>query len=682
MIRMGNPALRLIALAKFHKRMLLLTASAAAVISFILGVMAPPIFRAEAVLKVEPQSKSGPFANFTDPFSENQTALKDAEVLIYSQDVLNDVATELMASRVNPDLAFPNSIRLTDFSFRFKMVAKRLRSRLNLPVESQEKNVITPEHDQKVVAGLIRNQMRVVPDVEGRMLRLIVEAADRYLAQRICELVAEKFLKASLLKVQDELLRQEKYLVSTIDLQQDKITDLEKKLQQVKKNFSRLEMRGNVEQAGQGDAVGQIVERKGSLAEVEAELMTNERLYDEYSRELASADMFDDIKRLGLREKIEKDLAEIEYRRLEFVAVKGYPEGHPVLQNLKNESEKLNQLLTKVMGDNTSKEGSRRALAGTSKELSAKLVTVTDRIKWLNVKKDLLKSQVNKKEKQMSTALDLETQGGALSRDLSGHFEILRELRRHLEETRMKIVGAVNTANLLVPPSFPLIPVSLSVIRRTVFGFCAGGVFALMIFFLFDFARPRLLVKEDLSAMKVHTFGHIRFDHEAISHFVSCLLTLVPTKSETRKERQGQVVLFSMINLSLNLEYWLVEVAQMMVDAGFQIGVILVQDDDPQLRRETTMIEKIEVTRLHPDEISYSFPQLLGHMRRHNDWVMVLGKGLEPGPATLFLTRHADHLFYITRYGRSELGAIERIRSESNFTPGVNEHALVMNHIM
>jgi len=66
------------------------------------------------------------------------------------------------------------------------------------------------------------------------------------------------------------------------------------------------------------------------------------------------------------------------------------------------------------------------------------------------------------------------------------------------------------------------------------------------------------------------------------------------------------------------------------------------------------MVGSIEVTRLNPDEISFSFPQIMSRMRQKYDWIMVMGTGLEPGPATVFLTRHADHLFYITRFGRSE----------------------------
>jgi len=125
--------------------------------------------------------------------------------------------------------------------------------------------------------------------------------------------------------VQQELLRQEKYLVSTIDLQQEKISGLEKSLQEVKTEFSRLNCVANIEQPGL-DAVGQIVERKGSLAEVESELQTHEQLFREYSRELASADLYDDVKKVGLREKMKKTLQRLNNKRLELVSVKGYSE--------------------------------------------------------------------------------------------------------------------------------------------------------------------------------------------------------------------------------------------------------------------------------------------------------------------------------------------------------------------
>lgn len=683
MTPMGNPTLRLLALAKFKKKTLLLSALAAAFLSLVIGMMSPSIYRSEAVLKIEPANKATPFSSFSDPYMENQTILKDAEVLMYSQDVMNAVADELMAARINPDLAFPSSVRLTDIGFRAKLLAKRLQAKLRMPMEHSEKNIITEENDREVVASMIRTQMKVVTDVEGRMLRLQVDAADRSLAQRMCELIATKFLEVSLLKVQQELLRQEKYLVSTIDLQQEKISLLEKQLQSVKTEFSRLELRGNIEQPGL-DAVGQIVERKGSLAEIAAELQTHETLYQDYRKELANTDLFEDVKKVGLREKIEKDLAEIEYKRLELVSVKGYPESHPTLINLKREADKLNHLLATVVAASNQDGRGSQATSGTSKELSAKLLSVTDRIKMLKAKKELLEKQLSRKESQMDLALDLETRSGGILRDLNGHLDILRELRRHLEETRMKIVGAVNTASLLVPPSFPLIPVSLSVVRRTFFGFFVGMVLALMVHFLFDFARPRLLVAEDLNAMKVHTFGTIRFDQNSIAHFVACLLTL-EKNTAPRGEPAGheaQTVLFSMINLSLNLDFWITEVAQSLNDTGYRVGVVIVQDQDAGLRRESTMFGPIEVTRLHRDEISFSFPQLMAGMRSKCDWILVLGTGLEPGPATVFLTRHADHLFYIARYGRSELGAIERIRMDANFTADVSEHALVMNHIM
>jgi len=41
-----------------------------------------------------------------------------------------------------------------------------------------------------------------------------------------------------------------------------------------------------------------------------------------------------------------------------------------------------------------------------------------------------------------------------------------------------------------------------------------------------------------------------------------------------------------MINLSHNLEFWMTEVAQCLTDAGYRVGVVIVQDQDPTLRRE------------------------------------------------------------------------------------------------
>jgi len=78
---------------------------------------------------------------------------------MYSQDVLNSVADELMASRINPDMAFPASVRITDLGFRAKMLAKRLKSKLRFPLEHSEKNVITTENDRDV-----RGQYDPFPD--------------------------------------------------------------------------------------------------------------------------------------------------------------------------------------------------------------------------------------------------------------------------------------------------------------------------------------------------------------------------------------------------------------------------------------------------------------------------------------------------------------------------------------
>ncbi|MCX6109642.1 MAG: hypothetical protein NTZ90_08590 [Proteobacteria bacterium] len=679
----GNPALRILDMIKHHKMLLLVSALIGAGAGTVAGLTAPTLFQAESTIKIEPPKRSRSVSNAATAFldssqSDAGVALRNAVMLAMSKDVLEGaVQTLIKTESFDYEAAFPRSIHITDLKIKMRLMAKRLGARRGVPHKLDPDTL-----DKESLVGLIRSQIRVSADNEAQIMRINTEASTAELAQRMCSILTNEFINTSLQRDKRELTKEEEYLESTLKLQKSEIEAVETKMRDIRKQHPEI--------IGAGDGLRSLFalrhqELSQEAARIDQEIKVGEHLRQLDLKRLGSIDYHTELENEAMRKRVEKELGDLEFRRTEYTRVLNYPKTHPDIIALDQRSSKLRALLQPSPGKGTvlrSSEGSGHPLVEQRRGVEQMLqfmVTSNDKLRTLRAQQEQIGQALEKNTENLKKGMPIESEIASLARELTAHLEVSTELRRHLEEVKIQLVGFSGSATLLASPILPVVPTSLSTPKRLVFGLVVGIAFAVSALFLLDLINPRLRLIDDLEAMHISHFGVFRFHQDSVHDFTSCLLTLQsPSESQLGAHALGQVVLFCTVSSPLHVDAWLGEVARLLAQAECHAGVLVIHDTQgSSICRETSIIDGIETTRLLASEVPFAYDQIIADMRRKFRWVLVLSPQVDQGPVTVFMSRSAQHIFFITHLGKSELRILESYQKSLTSPDTARQHALI-----
>lgn len=664
----GNPALRLLALARQYKLTLIFSALIGMIASIVAGLMTPHLFESEATIKIEPPKRGvlSAASAFGDNAAESSAALKNSAILLTSKEVLERAAVSLFNDGLSFDQAFPSRIRAIDLSYRFHLLKDRLKGK---DVATEQEAPATTIDIERVVS-LLRNQMRIAIDPETETVSIHVQAANGKAAQMMCAAVAKEFIAVSQINDRAALSKEETYLLDTLTAQKNNIDEVDRKLGEIRSAHPDVVQNASDVPSLRSVYALKFIDQRDELAKVDDELELSAGLMSTYQQALkafaggTSSGVFE------LKKRIQSELAELDFKHLEYTRVSGYPESHPSIKAIIERAKILKTILTAATSEVDSKNSRG------PDEIRQQISILADKIETLNAKRAQVRKVLTSREKDMQKGLVIEAQASSLIRDLGAHLDVYKDLRRRLEETRIQIVGFSHTASLLVSPMLPTIPTTLSLTERGIFGLVVGAAAFLSLLLVMDLVSPRLLLLNDLAELNVKHFGRLKFHRDAMLEFTSCLLTMSLSDAV---ERRGRVVLFTRVSVSMSLEAWISEVAQNLHFAGGGAGIVIVErNSDRSIRRQSMRVDGVETCWLHADEIPFIYNQVIDQMRKTYAWVLVLSRDLDSGPATVFMMRSADHLFYLTKLGYSYLHDIESIQTSIPGDFALDQYALVV----
>lgn len=725
-----NPLLRLLAIMRFHYKWLFVGAVVSSFFAVIIGLMTPEVYRSQAVIQIDVGKRIVTPVLQMDV--ESDIALSHVMMLISSNTVLEKVAQEIIDENLDQDLAFPNRFKIADLGERFNFLMRRLNS--NHSSQTARSN---QSRDVQEVTARVGQQLSVGKDPTTRLIKIIYAAATPHLAQTICKMIVEHFMVVSLEEDRQELLRQEKYLTTSIKDQMVTIDTLETELRKiVGKNPEMASFR---EGQGISTIANNYLSRQGRLSDLEQDLKTNEHLLVKIKKSLKNEDLSSIYVEQEVKSKIFNELTELEFKKLEYTKVHQYPDSHPSVKAINDRIEVLKNLHAKmeVSSMEVSSQNKAPNIAGTTspilasiesdltsnaidphevKDLLQKAPDLKMKTEQLRIERDLMYKELANHEGKVKKGLDIEFQINALKRELDTHISLMTDLRRLLEKIRVEIAGIVPSTSLASSPSFPVIPTTLSISRKALFSIFVGIVFVLSILFLIDLMNPKLLIFDDLKALNVGHFGMFkRNQKDAIVQFAAYMMSIkrkkeystTPMKlkdsqssnfpkvkfddaaeryinSFTARDEptkgRGSVILLSSVSIQFNIKGWVYEVAKILRDTSETVGILIVDELPGESCRQKTIISNdIETTWLHPDEIAFSYDQIVKNMKQSFDWVFVIASKIYNTPGETFVIHSADHVLYLTKFGESELKVIQKTRALRNIiNHPIEEHALVL----
>jgi hypothetical protein len=281
------------------------------------------------------------------------------------------------------------------------------------------------------------------------------------------------------------------------------------------------------------------------------------------------------------------------------------------------------------------------------------------------VEADLVRKDLAAREGDLKEELRLEFEFESLNRELDAFARLVGDLQMDLERTRMQMAGTVTSATVQKPPSLPLIASSLSIPRRASFGLVVGAALILSLLFLFDLANPRLLSSDDLDGLKIGKVGVVDVLKDPLPAIASTLSALAPPRRD-RPEGTPQVLAFHALGPDVDLEGWIEDLAQTFTGYGLRTAAAVITDAGGDGFRWSARIAGLtEVHRLHPEEVPFSYADLLAALAvRGFDKILVfVATGAGAAPWRGAIQASSDAVFLLTAMGRSELKTLERFKS-------------------
>ncbi len=667
----SHSPLRHIHLFRFRLRFIVITALISSFGSAVVGLLAPYHYTSTATIQVETKQKQSQMS-----FGDEGVEFHKAALLIESPQILTKVAEKLVSKPLDTRYYFPRAISAFDFPARVSLLLRHMG--YQPPATSQSgHSYFTAE----VVTSLLAQHVQVTPDYRIHTIAISYEAGSPDVARTICSLIVDAFVELSNAMEKDELRRQEKYLLDSIDRQLASIRHLEQSMQAIVEEHPSMTSAQREQGRGATLAAQRLLDKKERLAKIEQELGSNGRVLAAIEHDLTSANTLKADITSDVSSKLIEEISTLEFRRLQSIKVTGYPENHPSVVSI---TRRINDLKRALGNLDRGRVPASRSGSGNQtldiKNLYAQAGDLRAKSRVLVAERDLLLKEMAGEGALFKEAVKINFRFDSLVRELTSDSAVTNELYRELQRIRITLAGATPTSAVLSPANFNPHAVNLSVRRRTIFGLFVGIAFAMSLLILYEIVRPTLLQADDLEYIKLSHMGTFTNSPRSLSQLGYCIRSLEPP--EGKKEGGPQVISFLPFASSLDVSEFVAGMAGALSDKGAKVGAVLILDPDAPTTAEQESLwadASIGVQPLSRDEVPFFLVPTVEDLKKKWDFILIVEAKQGTVPIETYLARCSDHFIYVTQVGDTDLTSVDRVRHLPQLPSTVRHHSIIVH---
>lgn len=675
MTRGRNPALRLLAIARRRKLAIALATLLGTGVAAVAGLMTPDFYRSEAVVEITDDAKPTTIFDLTD---NTGIKLNKAKILMLSPLILEGVAKTLY-ERLDLDLdaAFPGRYRIYDIKPRLALLEERLfgRKRPSATIKIRMRGV-------EAITTLISYHLLVNTELDSGSIRVRYEAAEPAIAQEICRLIIERFVEVMNEKDQRELRAKVKYLADTIDDQVKQMRAVAQQRQQLLEENPELGGNGGV------GLLQQYLAKKTEIERVRIERELDLKLLESYKELRGKRNRVSDALSKEVRKRLMEELSATELKLAELTKLSGYQSTHGDLVRLRKRSAAL-----RLMLDDAEKQASKDGFGPSldSEALSGEIQRLTQLVRRSEVQGKLLQDALSETDASRKAAIRVEFELEALERRLATHDTLVKDLQTDLEKARIALAGMNKETTVTMPPSLPVIPISLSLPRRIVFGVFVSLIFAVSVLFGLDLLQPRILGERDFLELGVMALGKDDAVGRGTRRIAGSLLGLCQSGDEggdgaSRRvqgadRRRGHAVLFSAESPWESAVAFVHRLAAEMRVASKRVVVLTFEEGAEMFEPPCDAHMEFGVTfiSLRFPENGFAFMHLIERVRAGVDVVLLLVSDLHRLHDRGTILTHADVLVHVATEGATSLEAIVEVQATEGGRAAVKETAILLS---
>lgn len=666
----SHSPIRHLHLFRFRMRFIVLTALISGCGSAVVGLMAPYLYTSSATVQIDVGKTQKRSASYIDDSVE----FHKAALLIQSPQILSQVAAKLVARPLDIRYYFPRSLSAFDMSARLSLMLRHMGYRPP-PVQGGLRL------DQDVVTSLLATHIQVSPDYRIHTILVSYEAGSPDIAREICAEIIAEFVDLSNSIEKEELRRQEKYLLESIDRQLGSIRRIEQGMEGIVEAHPSMTSAQREQGRGATLAAQRLLDKRDRLQNIEQEIHSNERILTNIRNDLARANTLRTTVQGDVTAKVVEEISQLEFRRIQSIKVTGYPENHPAVLNLTRRINDLKQILT-----NLSRDGRQLAAKGQGpaegtdvKSLYSQAGDFRAKNRSLVAERDALVKDLGREDELFRKAVKVNFRFDALVRELNSDLTVTNELYRELQKTRIALAGSTPAVSMISPASFNPHAINLSINRRTVFGLFVGIAFAMSLLILLEIIRPTLLLPEDLEHVKLSHLGTFGLTPRALSQVAYCVRSL---ERAPGKPPGNQVVTFLSFATGFDVSEFIAGVASALAERGARVGAVLIVDPDAPATAEQESLwaaSNVAVTWISRDEVPFFLAPTVEELKKKWDWVLVVDTNRGVVPMEAYFARCSDHFLYLTQVGDTDLTSVDRVRHLPQLPAHIHHHSVIVD---
>lgn len=642
-------AQRIVTLLRVHWRLLVLCACLSSFASFMFGSLTPYLFRSEAMLMLPVPKTIDPMASL-----DNTDVLRVAN-LFKSPKVLAPVAeAQLKRYGAKANFLILNSWSWFDFTQRWNIFKSKM-------IYSSKENSEAPDlgnYSVDTFVSLIAKEIVAEADPSMRTIRVVYDAGVPEYAQATTQLLIDEFIRVLAEMEQQELQRQEKYLLGAIDQQLQSIRETEESMRLIVEKHPELSVAGGTG-GGAGTLAQKFLERQEVLKKLEGEFDANRKFLDSIQGDLSQMSQNRGVASKvspELSTKLAEEIGELEFKKMQYLQVSGYEEDHPEIQKIVLRIQTLKNLLGSSNGAGNGQ--------GTYKSLFQKRAQINERNKSLDVEKETVSGEMHREQNKFRELVKRNFDLDSLMRNLNVNVTITGELYRELQKARLNMAGAQGKASVLMAPSLSVHASNISVKKRTFFGFVIGIGIAISLLLLFDLFSPILLHEDDFVCFGEKVFGPFRGTERGKHQLFSWFSAM---RMEKAKRNGGISVRLTvgLLGQSDHRRAWepfIHSSLREMTAKGEKIGIVVVRDPEGWEERFDWGLSESAVEELIIDDVPNTLGSKVAEMQKRFEYVFVIMNENRSGiPVETYLEEHTDLTLIVSQLGISSLKTVRKL---------------------
>lgn len=651
----SNPVKRFASIFLKRWPVVILSSAIGLFIQLLAGLTTPATYYSEATLAIEAQTQQNSqisvaaLGGNSEGVSVSNT-INRVVMMARTTEVMSAVYKKLKLNGFEFYFAFPKSNGALTAEDRLNLLALRIDRFVRVPhVKFDNKFNV----DENGTIGLLRRQLIVSPNPEERQVAFGFEALTPFHARAVTDSVVEVLLEAFKERAVLDLKSAEQYMMNALVRLRDEINLRQNTM------FDIGSRSPEALREGGADSVDDYVRLTGQLKALEREGATNALLLDKLAKvEAASASDLELAK--AATQKISEEVADLEFRYFDLTKVRGYAEDDPQLKKLKGRLTLLKGLYrTAVPKTEKTLETDGGAMGyyvpQNKEQVQATMNQLASRSLAIISERRLLAAEVAKLDKSRKSGIKDSFTVQVLRRESSAYERVANEMEIELSRLRIRIASVVSPLSLASRASTPYISSSISLNKRMFFGLMVGAAVALTALFGFDLVSPSLFSLSELAGAGWRVLDVVAIAPATVNRASALLATL----KRSPNNRASLVAIHPVYRPDV-FDRWIREVVHDWSRRGEKIAMVVVSDEDVDgIRRKSAVVDDIEFTWLHRDDLPFAYGPMVERLKGSVDRILVVAFDLHGTVWQHEVDAHADSIVIVTKLGVNMLADVQ-----------------------